>query len=78
MARNEAIVQLVETLTASDDWKVQVRARTVLLRRLGLRFGNPPGPEDPQAWAKMVSTIRALPGVKAAYAAPSHRYEVRP
>lgn len=78
MDRNEAIVQLVETLTASDDWRVQVRARTVLLRRLGLRFGNPPGPTDEKSWAKMVATIRALPGVKAAYAARRERYEGRP
>ncbi len=67
----EAIVQLVEALTASDSHRVKQRARKILLRRLRVGFAHPPPPENEAAWAAMVETIRRLPAVRKAYAASS-------
>jgi HEAT repeat protein len=63
---DRAIVLLVEAAEKDSSHRVKLRAMAVLTHRYGIRFHDPPSPADTDAWARAMSTIRKIPGVRKA------------
>lgn len=63
---DRAIVMLVETAEKDKSTRLRRQAMAALTSRYGIRFHNPPDPDDADAWSRAMGKIRRIPGVRKA------------
>jgi len=71
--RDGAIVLLVEAAGNDPSRKVKLQAMATLTYRYRIRFHDSPDPDNADTWARAMSRIRKMPGVRRAYGGPPPR-----